>query len=350
MYNKHSGAMMKNYYLPCRETLKYNCIMPNDQLLSYINQARKLGKTDDQVRQELLDAGWQSNDIEEVLKVNIPTQKSFKLPILILAVLVVAGYFVGAKFGLFNKFSKFSNNSTVSSPIPTVSNPDSNSASYVMDLYTKSTSPRMIDSVFTSSRVLTVNTPVLITVIADVGDGDMGNGPTIIKESVSLFRYSDSGKQIMDYGKMYDDGTHGDLKPNDGKYTSQISITDTTPKESFFAVSAQYTGFETQVFSIPVYITTFAVSAGPEQILQTIAIALEANDMNTVRQHVYPSKRNVISLQELDASEEFRLGLAKILRNAQPSRNDGGIAIFLSDADPIRLARDKDGSWKLVDW
>lgn len=42
--------------------------MLNDRLLNYINQARKSGKTDDQIRQELLDAGWQSLNINEQLQ------------------------------------------------------------------------------------------------------------------------------------------------------------------------------------------------------------------------------------------------------------------------------------------
>ena len=74
--------------------------MLNDQLLSYITQARKSGKIDDQIRQELLGSGWQSNDIEEALKVNFSSQKSFKFPVLILAVLGVAivGYFASAYY------------------------------------------------------------------------------------------------------------------------------------------------------------------------------------------------------------------------------------------------------------
>lgn len=41
--------------------------MANQDLQNYIKQAREFGKTDDQIRQELLAAGWQSSQIDEEL-------------------------------------------------------------------------------------------------------------------------------------------------------------------------------------------------------------------------------------------------------------------------------------------
>jgi len=41
--------------------------MPNQQLINYVNQGRKAGISDDQIRQALLDTGWQVTDIDQVL-------------------------------------------------------------------------------------------------------------------------------------------------------------------------------------------------------------------------------------------------------------------------------------------
>jgi hypothetical protein len=76
--------------------------MPSNKLLDYITQARQSGKTDDQIRQELLSNGWQNNDIEESLKpiAQAITGRSFKLPILISLIFLfaVGGYFASAYF------------------------------------------------------------------------------------------------------------------------------------------------------------------------------------------------------------------------------------------------------------
>ena len=73
--------------------------MINEQLLSYVKQARQGGKSDNQIRQELLSSGWQGNDIEETLKIKLPI-KSLKYSVLILAVLSIAvvGYFASAYY------------------------------------------------------------------------------------------------------------------------------------------------------------------------------------------------------------------------------------------------------------
>lgn len=100
----------------------------NQELINYINQAKSSGKTNDQIRQELLGSGWAVQDIEEALGGNGPTalfpqaglletQKprfSFKFPkklfkILIILIIVVAvvigGYFALAKY--FPQYAKY---------------------------------------------------------------------------------------------------------------------------------------------------------------------------------------------------------------------------------------------------
>ena len=82
------------------DVMGYNYIMANEQLLNYIKQARQSGKNNEQIRQELINTGWKGNDVDEALKVNPPISKSFKFPVLALAIVGVAivGYFASAYY------------------------------------------------------------------------------------------------------------------------------------------------------------------------------------------------------------------------------------------------------------
>ena len=221
--------------------------------------------------------------------------------------------------------------------------------SEVMASYRKSVPPRIVYTLSIFPMTITIGSSTIITAIADVGDGDVGSGSTIIPDSVELLRYSGNDKLMVNYGRMYDDGTHGDLKSNDGKYTTQISIQDTILQQTYFTASVSYSGMSEKVFAQPVHRSTVSVVASPEAVLQTVAEALERNDMKTVRIYIYMSNRNIEILKMFDTSQEYRLGAADIFRHAKLKNNDGGIATFDSDGDPIKLARDKDG-WKLVAW
>jgi len=53
--------------------------------------------------------------------------------------------------------------------------------------------------------------------------------PNLIKSSITLLRVDSAGNEIAELGRMYDDGTHGDLQPNDGKYTGQFTFNEPAP-------------------------------------------------------------------------------------------------------------------------
>ena len=48
--------------------------MSNPDLIKYIQQSRQAGKTDDQIRQELLGAGYSVGEIEEAMGKNPPNE------------------------------------------------------------------------------------------------------------------------------------------------------------------------------------------------------------------------------------------------------------------------------------
>ncbi len=65
--------------------------------------------------------------------------------------------------------------------------------------------------------------------------------PDLIPASVNLLRFdAKSVRKVVD--RLYDDGTHGDWKPNDGDFTNKITLTETQPGTIRFQVSAGWKG------------------------------------------------------------------------------------------------------------
>jgi hypothetical protein len=62
----------------------------------------------------------------------------------------------------------------------------------------------------------------------------------LIKSSVTLLRVDESGNPVATLGTMYDDGTHGDVQPDDGQYTGQFTFNETAAGPIFLAVRATY--------------------------------------------------------------------------------------------------------------
>src|SRR3989338_1913105 len=79
----------------------YNNGMISEQLKSYIQEARKSGKTSDEIRQFLLGAGWQELDITEALSASEPTYPPIlpetSIPVTSGTKLKMAGFFNSLK-------------------------------------------------------------------------------------------------------------------------------------------------------------------------------------------------------------------------------------------------------------
>lgn len=81
--------------------------MPNDQLLSYIKQARQSGVTDNKIKETLLQSGWVESDINEALgqvledtagKPNRRPKLWLKIILVIVGIFIVLGGVVGARY------------------------------------------------------------------------------------------------------------------------------------------------------------------------------------------------------------------------------------------------------------
>src|SRR3989338_5381960 len=124
--------------------------MPNQELSNYVSQARVAGKTNEAIKQELLNAGWQEADISEALgagtaPISMPavatvaaaSGMSAKVISIIVVALLVAGG-VAAYFAFFNKKTpknQTSNNSSYAATITQTENTSNGAPFHCIDLF-----------------------------------------------------------------------------------------------------------------------------------------------------------------------------------------------------------------------
>lgn len=97
---------------------------------------------------------------------------------------------------------------------------------------------------FTPSEAL-INRSTTIFITAKINDA----ANSLKKDSVLLYETTASGQILALVGRMYDDGTNGDLKAQDGVYTTQITVNENSPITRFYKVSAAYSGLRNRVLS-----------------------------------------------------------------------------------------------------
>ncbi|HUO05093.1 MAG TPA: choice-of-anchor X domain-containing protein [Candidatus Binataceae bacterium] len=64
--------------------------------------------------------------------------------------------------------------------------------------------------------------------------------PNLIPSSVMLVRADAQGKELAMLGRMYDDGTHGDVRAGDGEYTGQVTLKEPDEGQIFLRVRVLY--------------------------------------------------------------------------------------------------------------
>lgn len=213
--------------------------------------------------------------------------------------------------------------------------------------YTNSKPPQMIYTVSATPSSVTRAVSTNVLVVADVGDGNIGNGPTLIPDSVNLLRYDSAGVLLNSYGRMYDDGSHGDLRANDLKFTLQVTVLDNQTKLAYFQVSVAYKALLRRVTSKPFPLQILAAAPDPSQVLSLIATALDNNNVVSATSYVYGDKL-VARVSALTGTQ--RSDLANMFRSAQLITNDGKLATYSASGAAIVLGRGEDGSWVLIRW
>jgi hypothetical protein len=121
------------------------------------------------------------------------------------------------------------------------------------------------------------NIPTLVTITAQ-----LSADPTLIAGSVNLVSYDLQGGARGVVTILYDDGTHGDQKAGDNIFTTQLQLTQPTPTQLFFRVSAAYRARLARVLSD--LITIDVVRVPPPVEIEEIKATnqLAANMFNSI--------------------------------------------------------------------
>lgn len=105
-------------------------------------------------------------------------------------------------------------------------------------LSTHSYAAQKLHSLSATPSILYVNEPASVRITVQIAPD-----PTLISSSVTLQEVdSRKGRVIGTIGRMYDDGTHGDLKAGDNIFTLTYSITTSRPTTRYFRANAAYQG------------------------------------------------------------------------------------------------------------
>jgi hypothetical protein len=194
-----------------------------------------------------------------------------------------------------------------------------------------------------------VNTAVQVTVTVAIAD------PLVLPASVNLLRIDDTGKTTAQLGRMYDDGTHGDLVQGDGIYTVTVGILEPSIGIVSVQVSAALRGVLQRVRSSPAQLRV--VPSTPAETLVYVSSILAARELPALLAAFAPSQRNAKLLSQLsparlnDLSAGF--GGATLLV-AQPGERTYEITIHTPDQGaltlPITMAQSPTGQWVIVNW
>ena len=114
-----------------------------------------------------------------------------------------------------------------------------------------------INQVLTYPDSTFVNQSTSVIVTARVGATSI-----LLPDSVTLLRYDSAGKLVANLGRMYDDGTHGDITSGDHVFTTVVTITENSPQILYFRVLAANRGALRRTVSdaAPFSISSFTIA------------------------------------------------------------------------------------------
>jgi hypothetical protein len=178
----------------------------------------------------------------------------------------------------------------------------------------------------------------------------------LLGESVNLLRYNEKGEFKESFGKMYDDGTHGDSIKSDNVFTTQIKIKESQPLAIFLKSSVAFRGAAQRKISEEAIIYVKSTDP-PDRTLLKIADNLNAGNIEATIDSFNSSAKNRKALSRLNA--HARTSLAAAFRNARPIESSDEIKRYESSwalapgrvyAMKIVMGRDKLGRWGVINW
>lgn len=170
-----------------------------------------------------------------------------------------------------------------------------------------------------------ISTPTTFTFTANVS-GNITPTNALVKDSILLFETTAEGKLLAQVGNMYDDGSRGDATANDGIYTAQVNINETSPLIRYYRVSAAYSGLRNRYLGDTISMKIFPPL--PDEIVSQMSSALRSikNHFNT----------NLISLG-ITGAQSIALAEALADPNIGPgnaSLSESEISVYYTHIDP----------------
>jgi hypothetical protein len=184
----------------------------------------------------------------------------------------------------------------------------------------------------------------------------VGVTATLLPAGVTLVRVDAQGKPVSVLGRMYDDGTHGDVLRGDGVFTTQITMNEAQVQTVNFKVSVANKGVLKRTLSdaFPLLVQSVATA---ESVLQTLGNDLKAGRIETALTYFSSSPRHRTLLTSLSADMRTRLAdalQAARLISAQDDLREYEVAWTDDAGRPITLrismSRTELNQWFIMSW
>jgi hypothetical protein len=199
-------------------------------------------------------------------------------------------------------------------------------------------------------RVVSSDVPTLVTITARVSAS-----PALIATSINLVEYDIGGKAVGAAGRMFDDGTHGDVASNDQVFTQQLTITRSAPALIIFRASVALRGRLKRDLSDPISVAV-PIQTTAAEIRDQLAVALGTGDVQAASQFLGSRLRANGVLTRLTAADRQQLVAAlstctitdatSVLEVCEGSViEDGGPRLL-----HFMFIRDALGVWRLSGW
>lgn len=192
------------------------------------------------------------------------------------------------------------------------------------------------------------STPVTITIkIVPV--------PTLDFLNIHLFRMNSNNNVAADLGRLYDDGSHGDVLAGDSTFTTQMTLTETNPGPIGFQISVPYTDVACPVLS-DLFLLYVKVFSDPDQVRTEIASELRSGDIVAAQKRFAPTAKNLI-LQTLNSESLNKL--ANAIENAELLKDAGSYKVYKTNwmdelgnmiSLEFMMSQNDIGQWIIISW
>jgi hypothetical protein len=128
-------------------------------------------------------------------------------------------------------------------------------------------------------NIIGVDTPTQVRVTAQITD------PSLLPTSVNLFKVDATGKVLASLGRMYDDGTNGDVVAGDHVFGRAVNLNETHTGEVWLQVSAGFKGMLRRLISAPIVLSvwiSFDESSADYTLIYPATLPLTVNPTKKV--------------------------------------------------------------------